>query len=112
MRKAKILLATGALLLATVTIASAKVWEVSMASVTKAGSLMLPAGTYTIKLENNNQALFTQEGSGKQFKAAVKVETAPTKFGQTAVETLDQGGQSTIKSIDLGGTTEMLKFTE
>jgi phosphoribosylformylglycinamidine (FGAM) synthase-like amidotransferase family enzyme len=94
-----------------VAIGSAKSWDITVHSATKAGSTVLPAGEYRVKLDNN-QATFTETGSGKQFTVAVKVQQGDHKFDATATETVKQGDTDVIQHIDLGGTTEELQFGE
>ena len=109
--KIKNFIASGALLLSLVAIGSAKSWEVVVDSNTKAGSVMLPAGTYSVKL-NNNQAQFTSD-SGKKFTVPVKLDNGATKkYDATEVKTAKDGGTTIIQSIDLSGTTEELQFGE
>jgi len=109
--KMKTMFASGALLLSLVAIGSAKSWDVVIGNNAKAGSVMLPAGSYTVKLDNN-QALFTSE-NGKKFTVPVKVSTgAAKKYDATEVRTTKQGDTAVIQAIDLGGTTEELQFGE
>jgi hypothetical protein len=108
--KAKSFLATGALLLSLAAIGSAKSWGIVVDSNTKAGSVTLPAGTYTVKL-SNNQAMFTSD-SGKKFTVPVKVTNGSAKYNETAVKSEKQGDANVIQSIDLSGTTEELQFGE
>ena len=108
--KLRSFLASGALFLSMVAMGSAKSWDIMVDSATKAGNVVLPAGNYSVKL-NNNQALFTSE-SGKKYTVAVKVENAAKKYDQTTVQTEKQGDAQVIQSIDLGGTTEKLDFGE
>lgn len=108
--KIKTFLASGVLLLSLAAIGSAKSWDIVVDSNTKAGTALLPAGTYTVKI-NNNQAMFTSD-SGKKFTVPVKIANGSTKYEETAVRTQKQGDTSVIQSIDLGGTTEELQFGE
>ena len=94
-----------------VAIGSAKTWDISVHSDTKAGGTLLPAGEYRVKLDNN-QATFTETRSGKHFTVAVKVQQGDRKYDATAVETVKDGGTDVIQHIDLGGTTEELQFGE
>jgi phosphoribosylformylglycinamidine (FGAM) synthase-like amidotransferase family enzyme len=72
---------------------------------------VLPAGSYTVKV-NNNQALFTSE-NGKKFTVPVKVDTgAAKKYDATEVRTSKQGETTVIQAIDLSGTNEELQFDE
>jgi hypothetical protein len=107
--KIKTFFATGAMLLSIVAIGSAKSWDIVVDANTKAGSVVLPAGNYSVRL-NNNEALFISE-SGKKFTVPVKVDTAaPKKYDATEVKTVKQGDTNVINAIDLGGTTQELQF--
>jgi hypothetical protein len=109
--KMKTMFATGALLLSLVAIGSAKSWDIVIDNNTKAGNVTLPAGSYTVKLDNN-QAMFTSE-NGKKFTVPVKVNTgAAKKYDSTEVRTTKQGEATVIEAIDLSGTTQELKFGE
>ena len=110
--KMKTMFATGAMLLSLAAIGSAKSWDIVVDNNTKAGNVMLPAGNYSVKI-NNDQALFTSD-SGKKFTVQVKVNnTAVTKkYDNTEVRTSKQGETNVIQAIDLGGTTEELQFGE
>lgn len=110
--RAKTFLAAGILSLSMVAIGSAKSWDVMVDSPTMAGNVTLPAGNYSVKLNKNNQAFFTNQESGKRFTVPVKVQNADHKYSQTQVETKAQGDQHVMKSIDLGGTNEELNFGE
>ena len=110
--KIKTMFATGALLLSLAAIGSAKSWDIVVDGNTKAGNVMLPAGNYTVKV-NNNQAMFTSE-NGKKFTVSVKVNasSAAKKYDQTEVKTAKQGETSVIQAIDLSGTKDELQFGE
>lgn len=109
--KVRSFFATSALFLSLVAIGSAKSWEVTVDANTKAGSVILPAGTYSVKL-NNNQALFVSD-TGKKFTVAVKVDNASAKkYDETSVKTEKQGDTNVIRTIDLGGTNQELQFSE
>jgi hypothetical protein len=109
--KIKTFLASGALLLSLVAIGSAKSWDIVVDSNTKVGTTVLPAGSYSVKLANN-QALFTSD-SGKKFTVPVKVSNDSTKkYDATEVRTEKEGDTNVIHAIDLGGTTEELQFGE
>lgn len=110
--RAQSVLAAGVLSLALAAIGSAKTWNVIMDSPTKAGAVMLPAGNYHLKVDNNNQAIFSDSNSGKKFTVPVKVQNADHKFQQTEMQTNNQTGSPMIQAIDLGGTTEELQFGE
>lgn len=108
--KIKTFLASGALLLSLVAIGSAKSWDIAVDSSTKVGNAILPAGSYTVKVDNN-QAMFTSD-SGKKFTVPVKIANGNAKYNETTVRTQKQGDTSVIQAIDLGGTKEELQFGE
>jgi hypothetical protein len=109
--KIKTFIATGAMLASFVVLGSAKSWDIVIDSNTKAGSVTLPAGNYSVKVDNN-QALFTSD-SGKKFTVPVKIDTgAAKKYDETQVKAAKQGDTYVIQAIDLGGTTQELQFGE
>ena len=108
--KLKSFLATGALLLSLAAIGSAKSWDIFVDSNTKVGNVTLPAGTYTVKLTNNQAEFFTDYG--KKFTVPVKVANGSTKYDETAVKTEKQGDANVMHAIDLSGNSEELKFGE
>jgi VCBS repeat-containing protein len=101
----------GALFLSMVAIGSAKTWDIAVQSATQAGTVTLPAGEYSVKL-NNNQALFTASNSGKTYNVPVTIQKAARKYSQTSVETKKTGETNVIQHIDLGGTMDELQFGE
>jgi len=107
----KSLLIVGVLAVCSLTIASAKSWDISVSSPAKAGKLDLPKGDYTLKLAGNT-AIFRAADTGKTYTAPVKIETQTKKYDETAVESTTQGETEIIQSIDLGGTTSKLDFSE
>jgi hypothetical protein len=109
--KVRALLAAGILSLSLAAIGSAKSWDVYMDSPTKAGSVVIPAGSYSVKLDNS-QALFIDQNSGKKFTVPVKVQNADHKYSTTQAETAKQDGTQVLKTIELGGTNEELNFGE
>ncbi|SPE43517.1 conserved exported hypothetical protein [Candidatus Sulfopaludibacter sp. SbA3] len=92
-------------------IASAKTYEIALASPALAGKVQLNAGNYRVKVEGGN-ATFTDENTDKAITVPVKVEQAPKKFEQTAVDTTKENGADHIQAIELGGSTNKLEFGE
>jgi hypothetical protein len=105
----KSLILTGALAVASLSVASAKSYDIVLANNTKVANVQLKAGEYKVKVEGSN-AIFTAVESGKTFTAPAKVETAPKKFDLTAVDTSKDGDTDQISAIELGGTTTKLEF--
>jgi len=106
---AKSLLFTGALAMAS--LAYGKSYDIVLSSATTAGKLQLKAGEYSVKVENGS-AIFTDRETSKQFTTPVTVKTADKKFGDTAVDTTNEGGSEHIHSIVLGGSNTELDFAE
>lgn len=107
--KARTFLAGGALCLSLAAIGSAKAWDIMVDSATRAGSVTLPAGNYTVKL-NNDQAVFKSIESGKIYTVPVKIEKAAQKYSETSVETRKTADTNVMQHIDLGGTMDELEF--
>jgi|SRR5579872_5953717 hypothetical protein len=97
--KSLLLIAT----LALAGIANAKSYTIMLSAPTKAGSVRLAAGEYSIKVQDSN-AIFTNVQSGKTFTTVVKTETADKKFDVTAVVTDSKDGDSYITSVEFGGS--------
>lgn len=105
----KKLLAISALALASLTMLSAKTYEIILSAPTKAGSVQLKPGQYSLKVEGSN-ATFTDKESAKSFTTPVKVETVDKKYDDTKVQTTKDGGTDRIEEIDLGGSKTKLGF--
>lgn len=103
------LLLIGALALSTLTLASAKSYDIMLTQASKAGSVQLAAGEYRLKVEGAN-AVFTSVNGNKSYTVPVKIENADKKFSETAVETNDANGGSKVEAIELGGSTTKLGF--
>jgi hypothetical protein len=103
------LLLVGALALASLSLASAKSYDITLTQAAKAGSAQLAAGQYRLKIDGSN-AIFTNLDNNKSVTVPVKVENAAKKFDQTAVDTTDANGTSKVESIELGGSTTKLGF--
>jgi len=99
----------GALTLASLSLASAKSYDIVLTEASKAGNVQLSAGEYRLKLEGSN-AIFTNMDNNKRFTVPVKVQTTEKKFDETAVDTTKSNGAATVESIELGGSTTKLDF--
>jgi hypothetical protein len=106
----KSLVLTGAVALFSL-IASAKSYEIALSNPAMAGNVQLQAGEYNVTVKGN-VATFTNQDTFKSFTAPVKIEQAPQKFGQTAVDTAKQDGADHIQAIELGGSSTKLEFGE
>ena len=106
---AKSLLIVGALGMASLGIASAKSYDITLDSRAMVGSQELKAGNYKLKVEGT-QAVFIDVQSSKSWTAPVKVENGAQKFDATTVESTQQGDMAHINSIDLAGSNTKLEF--
>jgi hypothetical protein len=107
----KSILMVGALCLSSVSLVSAKSYDIHLSSPAVAGNVQLPAGSYTLKVDGAN-AVLKDVDSDKTYTAPVKVETEKQKYDETAVITSDISGQTVLKSIQLGGSNTLLEFGE
>lgn len=105
----KKLLAIGVLAFSSLCILSAKTYEITLASPTKAGSVQLKPGQYSLKIQGAN-AIFTDMKSSKTFTTPVKVVESDKKFDDTMVQSTKDGDTDRIEEIDLGGSKTKLGF--
>jgi hypothetical protein len=105
---AKSLFMVGALAAASLGIASAKTYDITLTAPAKAGATDLKAGEYKLKIEGS-QAVFTDAQDAKSVTSVpVKVENSDKKFDFTSVESTDQNGVTNIHAIDLGNSKTRL----
>lgn len=90
-------------------VAGAKSYEVNLPQSVKAGSAELKPGNYSVVVDGS-KVRFKEATTGKITEADVTVGTADKKFAATQIDTTQANGQTTIKEIDLGGTTTKLQF--
>jgi hypothetical protein len=100
----------GVLAIASLSIANAKTYEITLAAPTKAGSVQLKPGQYSLKIDGSN-AVFTFMETSKQFTTPVKVETTDKKFEETKVDASKSGANDVINDIELGGSKTKIEFT-
>jgi hypothetical protein len=105
----KTLLAVGVLAVSSLSILSAKTYDLTITGPTKAGSVQLKAGQYRLKVDGAN-ATFTDVSTSKSFTTPVKVETTDKKFDDTKVQSTKDGDAERIEEIDLGGSKTKLGF--
>jgi hypothetical protein len=95
--------------MASLGIASAKSYDIRLESRAMVGNQELKPGDYKLKIEGT-QAVFTDVQTSKSWTATVKVENAAQKFGDTVVESTQQGDMAHINAIDLAGSSTKLEF--
>ena len=105
----KSFLMAGTLAIASLSLASAKTYEISLSGPTKAGSVNLKAGQYRVKVDGNNATFFGVDG-GKPATTSVKVVNGDKKFETTTVDANKEGNTEVIKDIELGGSKTKLEF--
>ncbi len=89
-------------------LASAKSYEISLATASKVGALDLQAGDYKVAVAGS-KVTFTAVKTGKSVETDASVQTADKKFANTLVDA-EVGPPSKIHEIDLGGTTTKVMF--
>jgi len=99
----------GILALASLSIAFAKSYDVTLAHATQVGTLQLKAGNYEVTV-TGDKAIFTDVDTSKKFTVPVKIENAPTKFDYTTTEETNNGNVDVLKAIHLGGSTTQIDF--
>jgi len=105
----KSLILAGVLAFSTLSIASAKTYELTLAAPTKAGNVQLKPGQYRLKVDGNN-ATFTFVDTDKSVTTPVKVETTDKKFDNTRVDANKENGTDVLKDIELGGSKLKIEF--
>jgi len=104
--KLKSLIAIGVF---SLSILSAKSYEIILDSAAKAGNLDLKAGKYNVNLDAS-KVRFTDVISGKSVETTAKIVSADKKFDSTTIDTKQVNGATQINEIDLGGTKTMVQF--
>lgn len=94
---------------ASMTVASAKTYEITLNTATQAGKTELRAGHYLVKV-NGAFAEFVNIDNSHSVLVPVTVETNKTKFDVTAVDTKTENGVNQIESIELRDTNSKLAF--
>ena len=102
-------LVVAGLALASLTVVSAKTYEITLSTSTKVGSVQLKPGQYKLKVDGTN-ATFTDLNTAKSFTTPVKVENGDKKFDDTRVQSVKDGENDRINEIDLGGSKTKLGF--
>ena len=103
----KILLLSAVLVLAG--LASAKSYSITLYEPSLIGGTELKPGEYSLELKDEKVVIKKGKQTGE---AAVKVETADSKYSSTSVRYRNGDGKYRIQEIHLGGTTMKLVVTE
>ena len=105
----KSILLVGTLALSTLSIASAKSYDITLSSPAKVGTAQLVAGEYKVTVDGTN-VVFTNRDTAKQVNTTAKVDTVEKKYDVTAVDTTKNGNEEQINAIELGGSKTKLEF--
>jgi hypothetical protein len=105
----KSILLVGALALSTLSIASAKSYDITLAAPSKVGNAKLAAGDYKVTVDGTN-VVFMNRDTAKQVSATAKVDTVEKKYDVTSVDTTKNGSDDQINAIELGGSKIKLEF--
>jgi hypothetical protein len=106
----KKLLAVAALTLSTLTFVSAKSYNITLSSPSKAGSVQLKPGRYKLTVEGGSATFTEQTNSQKTYTTPVKVQEGDKKFDDTRIISSKDGDVEKINEIDLGGSKTKLGF--
>jgi hypothetical protein len=90
-------------------VASAKSYSLKLFEPSVIGGTELKPGDYTLELQD--QKVVTHKGK-QSCEAAVKVETADTKYSSTSVRYTNGDGKYHVQEIHLGGTNMKLVVSE
>jgi len=90
-------------------VASAKTFQITLDSMSKAGSAELKPGTYDVALDAS-KVRFVDPSTQKAIETTAKIVNVDKKFRYTAVETKQENGGTQIQEIDLGGTKTKIQF--
>ncbi len=99
----------GVLAISTLSLASAKTYEITLSSASKAGNVELKAGQYRLKVDGTNATFINME-TAKPLSTTVKVVNTDKKFDTTTVDASKEGGTDVIKDIELGGSKTKIEF--
>ena len=103
-------IAIGVLSLSSMFILSAKSYEITLNSPTKAGTVQLKPGQYNVKVEGSNVVFTDVTNASKKFTTPAKIQEGDKKFSDTKVQSSKQGDTDTIEEIQLGGSKTKVGF--
>lgn len=106
----KNLFLAGALMVASLTLASAKTYDFSLAAPSQVGPITLAAGHYTLKMLGGDVVEFTNLDTNKKAMVEVKINNLGDKVDATSVNLKDEAGTQRVTSIDLQDTGSKLEF--
>jgi hypothetical protein len=90
--------------------AGTKKYEVVFDAPAVLGPMEVESGHYMLSFDGPKVTL-VNESTRKSFETTATVQTSPTKYGETTVESSTDGGKIKVSEIHLGGTVTALNFT-
>jgi hypothetical protein len=98
--------------LAGLSFASAKSFDIVLDAPSQVGSAQLAAGHYSVALDKTDQSrvIFKNTDTGKSMQTTATIEKAEKKFDSTSVVMHAANGTNQIEEIDLGGTPTKVEF--
>jgi len=109
MTNMKSLILAAALGLFSMTIASAKTYNMTLLTPAKAGNTQLAAGAYKLNVQSNF-ATFTNIDTNKSVIVLFRLDSAHTSYERTAVDLKNEDGSQRIESIELENSNNKLEF--
>jgi hypothetical protein len=92
-------------------VASAKIFDVTLETAAKAGSVELKAGKYGVELMEGSKVRF-KAANGQAIEVNAKLSTVQKKFDATQVTVTQGNGTAQLNEIDLGGTKTKIEFEQ
>ncbi len=90
--------------------AGTKKYEVVFDAPAVLGPMEVESGHYMLSYDGPKVTL-VNESTRKSFETTATVQTSPTKYSDTAIESTKDGGKIKVSQIHLAGTTTALDFT-
>jgi hypothetical protein len=90
--------------------AASKKYEVVFDAPAVLGPMEVESGHYMLSYDGAKVTL-VNESSRKSFETTATVQTSPTKYSETSIESTKDGARMKVNQIHLAGTTTMLDFT-
>ena len=105
----KSLILTGALALSSMTLASAKTYNLNLIAPATAGTVQLKAGQYKLNIEGR-VAKFTSVETNKTVLLPVRFDNGMISYDRTALDQKTVGGVQHIDSIELEDSNSKIQF--
>jgi hypothetical protein len=97
--------------IAGLTFAATKKYEVIFNAPAVLGPMEVESGHYMLTYDGPKVTL-VNESTHKSFETTATVQTSPTKFSETTIESTKSGDKMKVSQIHLAGTTTLLEFAK